>query len=191
MVVAAKNDPAPTRIARLTAHDGVIVATQEEHSRWVYTLRNADATSRTLIIEHPVKDGWTVDANPAAIETTAGLVRFKMSLGARREATFIVTERRPGETRVSVGELDDARVLSLVQRGAPDAELRRVVQPVMSKRSEVAAVLSRLASVDAQLNEIASDEQRLRENIRRSARRKTTGRSISGTRGRSTPTRIG
>jgi hypothetical protein len=73
LVVAARNDPALSRIARLTAHDGIIVSTQEDSSRWVYTVRNADTTSRTIIIEHPVKSGWTMEDNPAIVETTAGV----------------------------------------------------------------------------------------------------------------------
>ncbi len=165
LVVSAKNDPLINKITRVAAHDGIVVTTEEDRSRWVYALRNADTTPRTLIIEHPIRPGWTIDPVPGTVENTAGLVRFRLTLDARAETTFTVMEHRPTGTRISVGDIDEGRIAGWVLRGISDSGMRRAIQPIVAKRQEVAAAESQLRSLDGQINGIQSDEQRLRENM--------------------------
>ena len=165
LVVVARNDPASGRVTRVTARDGVVVATEEDRDIWRYTLRNADAQPRTIVIEHPIKNGWTIEPNAAAIETTSGQARFKLTLDGHRDDTFTVRERRVLQTRIAVGDFDEARLVALVQRGAAEIELRRAIAPIAAKRAELAGVEAELASTTSQSNAIVADEERLRANI--------------------------
>jgi hypothetical protein len=166
VIVSARNDAVSNRIARLTARDGIIVATQEERSHWSYTLRNANDTSRALVIEHPIRTGWAVDKNPAQVETTPGLTRFKIQIAPQHDSTFEVTERRTTSTRIIIADMNEARIVDLVQRGAPDAALRRALQPVAAKQAEVAARERELASVQQQIAAITTDQERIRNNMK-------------------------
>jgi hypothetical protein len=165
LVVSAKNDPVINKITRVAAHDGIVVTTEEDRSRWVYTLRNADTTPRTLVIEHPLRAGWTIDPVPGMVENTAGLVRFRLTLDAKAETTFTVMEHRPTGTRISVGDIDEGRIAGWALRGIADSGVRRAIQPIVAKRQEIAVVESQLRSLDGQITGITSDEQRLRENM--------------------------
>jgi DNA repair exonuclease SbcCD ATPase subunit len=106
-----------------------------------------------------------MDDNTAMVEKTPGLVRFRLALEAKTEKTFTVIERRPAGTRISLGDLTDARIVQLVQRGTPDAEFRHALEPIVAKREEISSLESQLASLTASANEVRSDEQRLRENM--------------------------
>jgi hypothetical protein len=166
VLVLARNDSVSGRISRLTARDGIITSTQEERSHWMYTLRNANDAGRAVIIEHPIKTGWAVDQNPGQIETTPGLTRFRVPLAPQHDATFEVNERRTTSTRITIADINDARIVDLVQRGAPDAALRRALQPLVAKRAEVTDREQALASVQQQIATIRSDQERIRENMK-------------------------
>ena len=165
VMVDAREDESSGRYTRLIAREGVVIAEQEDRTRWLYRVRNEDATPRTLVIEHPVRQGWTILPDPAPAETTASTARFRLPVASRSEATLRVSERRVYESRLAIGQLDDRVIASFSQRGVPEEELRRVLQPVIDARSQLATVERQLSGLTTQVTTIASDQQRIRENI--------------------------
>ena len=165
IVKAAQGDSAG-RVVKIVAQNGVLIASQEERAAWQYTARNEDSSARTLIVEHPIRPGWTVASEPAAAETSPTSVRYRVALPARQEATLTVTERRAGDTTYRLADFDDRVITVLVRSGASEASLRRALQPLIDKRAEIATADARLAAVNAQIAEIDRDQQRLRENMK-------------------------
>jgi hypothetical protein len=165
LVKAAPADSAG-RVVRIVAQNGVLVASQEDRATWKYTARNEDTSARTLIVEHPVRSGWTVASEPFAAETSPTAVRYRMALPPKQEATLTVTERRAGDTTYRLADFDDRLITVLVRSGASEASLRRALQPLIDKRVEIAAAEARLSAVNTQIAEIDRDQQRLRENMK-------------------------
>jgi hypothetical protein len=165
MIVDARQDEASGVFKRVIARDGVIVAEQEYRERWVYRVRNQDAAPRTLVIEHPVKQGWTMQPEVAPVETTVNTARFRVPVSARSEAALRISERTVSETRVTIDELDDEQIAGFVERGVPEEEFRRALQPIIDARAQMAATERRIAGLTTQKTTIASDQQRIRENI--------------------------
>ena len=165
VMVDAREDESSGRYTRLIAREGVVIAEQEDRARWLYRVRNEDATPRTLVIEHPVRPGWTILPDPAPAETTASTARFRLPVASRGEATLRVSERRVSESRLAIGQLDDRVIASFSQRGVSEEELRRVLQPVIDARTQLATVERQLSALTTQVTTIASDQQRIRENI--------------------------
>jgi hypothetical protein len=165
LVKAAQGDSAG-HVVKIVAHDGVLVASQEDRATWKYTARNEDTSARTLIVEHPLRPGWTVASEPAAAETSPAAVRYRLALPPKQEATLTVMERHAGDTTYRLADFDDRVIAVLVRSGAPEPSLRRALQPLIDKRGEVAAADGRLSAVMAQIAEIDRDQQRLRENMK-------------------------
>jgi len=165
VMVDAREDESSGRYTRLIAREGIVIAEQVDRTRWLYRVRNEDATPRTLVIEHPVRQGWTILPDPAPAETTANTARFRLPVASRSEATLRVSEQRVYESRLAIGQLDDRVIASFSQRGVSEEELRRVLQPVIEARTQLATVERQLSSLTTQVTTIASDQQRIRENI--------------------------
>ena len=165
MLVDARQEEASGVFKRVIARDGILLAEQEYRERWVYRVRNQDAAPRTLVIEHPVKQGWTMLPEVAAVETTVSTARFRLPVSARSEAALRISERTVSETRVTIDELDDEQIAAFVERGIPEEEFRRALQPLIDARSQAAAIERRVAGLTAQITTIANDQQRIRENI--------------------------
>ncbi len=164
VLVDSRLDEDSGRYTKVIARDGVVIAEQEGRNRWVYRVRNEDSTPRTLVVEHPVRQGWTLSAEPSPIETTATSARFRVPVGARSEATLALSERRVIESRISIEKIDDRVIATFTQGGVADA-LRRALQPVLDARTQLAAAERHVTDLTAQVNTIAGDQARIRENI--------------------------
>lgn len=165
VLVDARIDASSGRFSRLTARDGVMVAQQEDHTRWVYRIRNEDTTPRTVLVEHAIRPGWTISAAPAPAESTPNATRYRMAVAAKGEATLTIDEVRPGETRFAITQVDDRLIATFTQRGVAVDALRRVLQPVFDKRAELAAAETHTSAVDAQIDELGADQERIRNNM--------------------------
>lgn len=166
VLVKAEAGPGSGRILKLVARDGVLVSSQENRVTWKYTARNEDASPRTLIVEHPVRSGWTMASEPAAAEMSANAARYRLPLPAKQEATLTVTERHAGDTTYRISDLDDRTIALLVASGANEAALRRALQPLADKRAQIAALDRQISGINAQIGEIDRDQQRVRENMK-------------------------
>jgi hypothetical protein len=166
VMVDARLDESSGRYTRVVARDGVVIAYEETRQGWDYRIRNEDATPRMLIIEHPVRAGWTLNATPTPAETTASAHRFRVPVAARAEATLSLAERRAGEARFSIDQMDDRLIASFGQRGVSVEELRRFLQPVIEARSRLADAERRSQELAAQVASVGSDQERMRETIK-------------------------
>src|SRR5215471_8709755 len=120
-------------VTKVVVRDGLMIASQEDRATWKYTARNEDASARTLVIEHPLRPGWTVGADPAPAEMSPNAARYRVSLPAKQEASLTLTERHAGATTYRLADFDDRTIAVLVRGGVPEAALRRSLQPLTDK----------------------------------------------------------
>jgi len=153
-------------VTKIVARNGLLIASQEDRATWTYTARNEDSSARTLIVEHPLRPGWTVGTDPAPAETSASSVRYRLALPARQEATLRLTERHAGDVSYRLVDFDDRTIAVLVRGGVSEASLRRGLQPLTDKRAELAAADARLAAINIQIADIGRDQERVRENMK-------------------------
>ena len=72
-----------------------MVQSTEERLRSTYSARNEDAEARTLVIEHPVRAGWTLGGTVKPDESTAGLAPLPRDDRAKKDGDV----RRGGDAR--------------------------------------------------------------------------------------------
>jgi hypothetical protein len=166
VVVKASQGEGAGRVTKIVAKDGVLIASQEDRATWKYTARNEDTSARTLVIEHPLRQGWSVGTDPAPAETSPTAARYRLNLPSKQEAALTVTERHAGDVSYRLIDFDDRTIAVLIRGGVPEAGLRRALQPLTDKRAELAAAEAKLSSIETQIAEIAGDQDRVRENMK-------------------------
>ncbi len=92
LVRAAPGDSAG-HVVKVVAHDGVLVASQEDRATWKYTARNEDSSARTLVVEHPLRPGWTVASEPVAAESSPTAVGGASEPSLRRALQPLIDKR--------------------------------------------------------------------------------------------------
>jgi hypothetical protein len=152
-------------MSRVVIQRGVVVEHREQRTRRVYTIRNNDTVDRTVVIEHPTRTGWTLLSGPQPVETSATAYRFRMAVPAKQTTTLTVEEKQPIENRYEIASLTDERLSVLVRDSGNSDGVKRALQPILAKKSEVAALATQVADLQAEVKRVSEDEQRVRENL--------------------------
>jgi hypothetical protein len=167
VLVNATTRPVPQRIARLRVREGYLIQDTEERSTTTYEVRNEGTTPVTLVIEHPMDQGWKLAADaPKAEESTPGAERFRVVVDPGKETKLAVPASRAGSARIALGSINEAMIAQLVASGASAEELERVMRPLLEKQTEIAAVDRRTNALETERRRIVEDQARLRENMK-------------------------
>jgi hypothetical protein len=153
------------RVSRIRINRGVAVQQSEQTSRRVYAIRNNDTTSRTVIVEHPIRAGWTLTKGAVPIETSLTAYRFAVHVEPKSVATLDVGERHPLDTNYSVSQLTDRQISVFVHGSREEARLLQALAPMEAKKAEIASLQNEIQNRQGEADKIAEDQQRLRENM--------------------------
>ncbi len=154
------------QIARIRITRGVAVQDREERTRKVYTVRNSDATPRTVVVEHAIRPGWTLaKGGPQPAETSISAYRFLVPVAAKAVATLTVEELRPIETRYAISQLTNDQVALFVRESRANPRLTEALVPIQAQKATIASLSAQIASRKSETNQIAEDQARLRGNM--------------------------
>jgi hypothetical protein len=165
LILSARSEPVPTRTTETRVTRGLLVQKVEERQRRVYSARNEDAEPRTLVIEHPVRPGWTLGGAMKPVETTAASHRFSLTIAPRTTATFDVEETRSVDSQIALASLTDDQLALFVRNKAISAELETQLQEIQRRKAGIARLSAALSRLEGEAGVIANDQQRVRDNM--------------------------
>jgi uncharacterized lipoprotein YehR (DUF1307 family) len=129
-----------------------------------YTIKNVDQKAKTLIIEHPVRPGYTLlDRKPS--EKTPRAYRFEVKLGAGATETFPVAEERVYDQTTEVSNLTPDVLLTYVRNKSLSDAARKQLEQIATQKREIAGMQGEIQRTDAGINELVQDQERIRRNI--------------------------
>jgi hypothetical protein len=166
LLVSVKSDGVPSRIRRVRAFEGMLIQESEDVATWTYSARNEDASARTLVIEHPTRDGWRLVAGQGPAEETPDTQRFRLNVPSKQEALLVVRDIKDGETRVVIADMDDKVMARLSAGGISADALQKAMAPIIEAKSVLSGFERQMADFQARHEVITRDQQRLRENMK-------------------------
>ena len=145
---------------------GVLQLTRKSVSAKQYCLDNQSDHDKTLVIEHPVREGWKLVETPAPVETTDKLYRFQQNLAAGKTDQFTVREENVQSQSLSLLpiRLEDVQFYS--QAGEIPAPVRDALGKAVKLKQAVADTQRQINEHDAQVRTLGDDQNRIRENIK-------------------------
>jgi hypothetical protein len=165
LVVDATSDEPSPRFVRVRVNRGLVTHEVEERETFTYSVRNEDREARTLVIEHPVRDGWKIGGAVAPVETTPAWHRYRVQVPAKTAVTLTVEETQPLETSYSVSDITDDRVKLFVSERVISPATETGLREVIRRKAEIARLASEAGGKDREIAAIAADQQRLRQNM--------------------------
>jgi hypothetical protein len=156
---------APAFIARI--RDGVFQLHYYQEEKKVYTLTNQTDKPRTLYVEHPVRQGWDLDAKqtPKPEGRSARYYRFRVELKPHDKVDLPVVERRALMDTYALSDFTRPQLDLFVSRRYIDDATRAALQNLIDIKTQIGALDSRSQAIDQEIEEIGADQKRLRENI--------------------------
>jgi hypothetical protein len=146
---------------------GVFQVHYYQEEKKVYTLTNQTDKPRTVYVEHPVRQGWELDAKetPKPDGKSARYYRFRVELKAHDKAELPVVERRALMDSYALSDFTRPQLDLFVARRYIDDATRDALQKLIDIKTRIASLDARSSAIDKEIEEIGDDQKRLRENI--------------------------
>ena len=151
-------------VRELHASRGVLTARTAAEETRTYTARNIDQKAKTLIIEHPLRQGYTL-LNQKPAEKTPANYRFEIALAPGATQEFAVNEERIFDQTHAVTNLTPDLLLTYIQNRSLSAAARQQLQAIADHKSKIAATDRELQQTEAQIRDLNNDQDRIRRNI--------------------------
>jgi hypothetical protein len=167
MKVHANKVGGARRVHHLSIHKGLIVETFMDVQGIAYTATNSGDEDRTVLIEHPRHtgvEGWTLDGDLKAAESTPTLYRLRLTVKAHATEKLEVREHGPELTTADLRsnpQQTDFLIQLLTQ--VPDAAVQ--LKPVVDAQDVLAGIVDKITAAEKDESTAASDEARYRENV--------------------------
>lgn len=163
---SSKNAITSDRVTRVVINRGVL--THQSHARETktYTFRNEDTSPRTVIVEHPVREGYEVTGQAKPVETTAAWMRFRVPVESKQTATLLVEESRPIAVTYELTNLTSDQVALFVHERSIDKTVEEALRKILAQKAVIADLDSQAGQRDTDIQAIFDDQQRLRENMK-------------------------
>ncbi len=129
-----------------------------------YTIKNADAKAKTLIIERPIRNGYKfINTKPS--ESTEKSHRFEVKLAPNQSVQFPIIEESQAQETFAVNNVDSDLIAVWTQNKAISANGRQALDRIRAKQEEINSLNRDLESTTVQLNELITDQARVRQNL--------------------------
>jgi hypothetical protein len=163
---SSKNSVEAQRVTRVRIAQGVMTQTSETRERKTYTFRNEDSAPRMLLVEHPVRQGYTLRSEPKPAETTADWMRFRVQVDPKQTATLVVEEARPILQTYQLTNLDSRQVELFIRQQSINKAVEDALRGILAQKSAVADLDSKKTALEEEATKIFDDQQRVRENMK-------------------------
>ena len=166
-VDSTSSDDQNSRIEKLRIVHGMIEMTSLSTSKVKYTFANKDAKrGRTIIVEQPKDDSWTLKAPAKPYETTDTLHRFIVEVAAAKVAVLEIVRERIDRQGIEVNSMTPETLLSYRTNGAAVSEsVLEAVKKAGSFAATVRQIDERIAALAKEKAEIDADQTRIRQNM--------------------------
>jgi hypothetical protein len=162
--VTSKLDSKSQMVREVRLNRGILTTKTARVDVKTYTARNSTDKPRTLWIEHPIRQGFTV-LSPKPVETSGNHYRFELKLPASATASLSVEEEHVFETTVSVSGLSVDALLVHVQNKSISEAGRKQLQKMADLKRQIASEDAEIRRLQNEIDQIGRDQQRIRENI--------------------------
>ncbi len=167
VLVEAKQKSETQRVTRVVISHGVLMQSTQEREENTYTVRNRDASSRVIVIEHPARPGWKLtDDDDKPAESSASFHRFRLSLEPMKTETLTVKEYRPITNSYQVSNITDDQIKFFFTQKMINSEVERALRKVIAQKDSIVALDAENADRNSKISAISADQQRVRENMK-------------------------
>jgi hypothetical protein len=131
-----------------------------------YVAENKSTKDRTLVIEHPMRQGWKLVDSPKPLETTPTLYRFKNAAPAKTATTLTVKEELVSYDGVAIANVDAQQLLVYSRTTEIPKPVRDALARAAELKQAVTVAEGQMTVRSQQISEITAEQNRIRENMK-------------------------
>lgn len=162
--ITTKIESGNQRYLEFKARRGAVFAKSGTEETTVFTIKNVDARAKTLIIEHPLRPGYTI-LNQKPTETTANMNRFTVPLKAASEESFTIKEDFVHDQVISLSSSTPDYIATLMVNRTMSTAGRKALEGVANQKRQIAEAERAARAAEQRVTDLSKDQDRLRQNI--------------------------
>jgi len=148
------------------ADRGVLDLVRRQRATTTYRVTTPADSGRTVLIEQPRRDGWTlVEPNPTLVGTTPTHCRITQAVPPGTTWTVPVVLERPVAERVALTDAPVACLAALASEGQPSPALHAALTRAGALRTEMDRRTGVVGDLGKRQAAIVGDQDRLRRNL--------------------------
>jgi flagellin-like hook-associated protein FlgL len=145
---------------------GLLYVDRKMVSSQEYLADNKSDKEKMLVVEHPLRQGWTLVDSPKPYETTGSLYRFKVAAPAKKATSLVVKEQTVQTQSVALLGTDITQLVAYSRTGEIPADVRAAVAKAAQLAGVVADVDRQVAQRAKAIADIGTEQNRIRENMK-------------------------
>lgn len=163
--ITTKIDSAAANVREIHMRRGILTTRNAIQETKTYTINNVDAARKTLIIEHPLRQGYALLSETKPKEVTSTAQRFEVAIGGKATEKFVVREERVYDQSSSVTNATPDVLIAMTQGRPLSAAGRTQLDRIIAKKREIIANQAQVQTAQTTLANLTTDQQRFRDNI--------------------------
>jgi hypothetical protein len=158
------------QVEKVRVSGGILRFTRSSVEKKTYRMRNKSDRAKSLVVEHPIRTGWSLIEPARWAEKTASYYRFQVPIQPRQTESLVVAEEYPQESVFQLSNLTSDRVAIWLRDRSINSKIERALRPIIDKRNQLNNLQKRLRELERERETIFRDQQRIRENLNRLGR---------------------
>ncbi|MFQ5880991.1 MAG: carboxypeptidase regulatory-like domain-containing protein [Candidatus Methylomirabilales bacterium] len=155
------------RVERVEIMRGVMRLHTKVVEKKTFVIRNNDEKARTVVVEHPVRAGWTLVETPPPSESTASYHRFRVEVKPKTTTEFAVREEKPRQTTYAIRNVTTEQITLWARQRTIDATIKRTLTRIVAKKNTIDELKKKIGALEKEQTEIFRDQERVRNNLAR------------------------
>ncbi len=145
--------------------NGVLIAQTKQTDEVTYTIKNRADAARTVLIEHPRRDGWELVQPEQAAETTRDQYRLKVEVPAGATEELEVRMEHPVTERIALTSENVDRVTIYMRWDETPDDVKQALQRIVQMKQQIAELERQIQTKQDRLQQIDDEQARIRQNM--------------------------
>ncbi len=164
--VTMEQESSEKPVTRIHIVKGLMYLTREQRDSRKFTLHNADAAARQVVVEHPARENWKLVEGPKPEETSASYLRFRIGVPAGQTTNLHIEEFHPESSEFALTNLDEKQVAFITQQRQITPAMQDAFRRVLDQKNKVDSLGMQIKTRQHEVETITKDQARVRENMK-------------------------
>ncbi len=145
---------------------GILYLTYKHVATREYQSENKGDRDKTLVIEHPLRQGWKLISDEKPFETTDTLYRFKGNVPAGKTARLTVQEELVQDETLAILPADFGQIDFYSRNGQIPPNVREALAKAATMKQAMVDTERQIEERQKKVADITAEQSRIRENLR-------------------------
>jgi len=163
--VAPTSDARPQHLISARIDKGVLIAEYKHSRSQSYTVKNSGHNAKTVLVEYPIDNQWTLVSPKEPTEKTRDVYRFAVDAKPNEPAKLKIDQEMTVRQDVAISNLNENSMRIFLSAKVVSESVKDALREVIRRKSELAGLNRRKQQIEQDIATIGQEQDRIRHNM--------------------------